>query len=218
MIILPRSIVGRTIVYRHSILAGIILVLLGCRPPPQPLPPSRGGPLEGMTSRDGRLGSTCQNLEIIDSTHDKFFWNPVCRLPYVRLVANADDYHGATVGVTGYVLHTSSGLELVPSPEYLQRGQLGEAVSLRGGVPNDRLLDHLISRPLNDLCGPVEVFGKFDRTAMGRESHGLILGEITMTGYVRAPTQFAGQPAVETFSCKSAAAPASAEVEQRPKS
>jgi hypothetical protein len=210
-----RAHIGRPAVYRRGVVAGVLVAIVGCQPSS---PPAKVGLLQGMTSRDGRLGSTCQNWKVINAAHNGFNWQPVCWLPYVRLVANADDYHGATVAVSGYVLRTSSGLELVPSPEYLRRDLIGESISLRGGVPNDQTLTELMSRPRNDLCGPVWVSGKFDRTAMGRESAGFILGEIMMTGPVGGPIVFTGKHAVDEMTCKSVAAPAPAESQQRPKS
>ena len=76
-----------------------------------------------------------------------------------------------------------------------------------------------MSRPQNDLCGPVQVSGTFDRTAMGLENHGFILGEIRMTGPVASAAYiWAGKHAVDTFSCKSVAGPDPEELLRRPKS
>jgi hypothetical protein len=200
-----------TRVLRPAIALGVALTLLACEPTP---PTPRTELLRGKRTLDGRLGSTCQPSYVINGVQDENIWEPVCRLPYVRLVANADDYHGMVIGVSGYVLRTSDGLELVPSPEYLRRGLFGESISLRGGVPNDQTLASLFARPRNDLCGPVTVSGKFDRNA----SHDFNLGEIMMSGYVGGPTERIEQLTIDAYTCESVAAPAPAESQQRPKS
>lgn len=181
----------RRILIGTVLFGSVALVAAGCGPtgvPSVPAPKVESS-IGSAPTRDGRLGTPCQEDHVIGDDHETVVYRPVCTIPYVRLVADADHYHGRLVGLRGYVLHRA-GLRLVPSPEYVRRGMEGEEMDLRGGAADDKLLTELRDRPEWDLCGPVMVIGRFDRTWMGMENHGRVLGEFWLMFAIRPAVYF----------------------------
>lgn len=164
---------------RVALISSLVLLLAACGPPKWPQPPTTKAEssLGSTPTRDGRLGTPCGDDAVIGDDHKTLVWRPVCTIPYVRLVADADRYDGQLVALQGY-LFRSGGLRFVPSPEYVRRGMQGEEMDLRGGTADDKLMTEMRDRPEWDLCGPVRVKGRFDRTWTGIENHGRVLGQL----------------------------------------